>query len=99
MKRIVLTMVAVAVLCFVATQAQAAGVAVTVGGWGAPVYAVHHHHHGWHGPVIVNPPVIYPPRVIVPAYPPVYSVPRVYYGTPSGSFYYNGPGVSLGVGF
>jgi hypothetical protein len=103
MKRVVLALVAVAVLCIAASQAQAAGVAVTVGGWGPSAHVVHHH-PGWRRPVVVHPPVIYPPRVFVPAtptyvYPPVYSVPRVYYGGPSGSFYYSGPGVSVGVGF
>ena len=102
MKRVVLALAAVAVLCIAANQAQAAGVAVTVGGWDPPAHVVHH--HGWRRPVVVHPPVFYPPRVIVPAYPPVvyppvYSVPRVYYGGPNGSFYYRGPGVSLGVGF
>lgn len=103
MKRIVLTLVAVAVLCIAANQAQAAKVVVTAGGGYAPIHAVHHH-PGWHHPVVVHRPVIVRPPVFVPTYPqvvypPVYSVPRVYYGSPSGSFYYNGPGVSLGIGF
>ena len=103
MKRVVLALAAVAVLCIAASQVQAAGVAVTAGGWGPPVHAVHHH-HGCYRPMVMHPPMIYRPPVFVPVYPrmmypPVYSVPRVYYGGPSGSFYYNGPGVSLGIGF
>lgn len=99
MRRVVLALVAV-VVCVVASQAQAAHV---VRGW-SPAVPVVHHHHGWHRPAFVHSPVFVRPPVVVPTYPrvwypPVYSMPRVYYGGPSGSFYYNGPGVSLGIGF
>ena len=105
MKRIIVTLVAVAVLGIAASEAFAGGVVV---GWGPPAHVVRHH-HGWYGPAVVYPPVIARPAVVVPcpapatvvypAYPPIYRVPQYYYGGLRGTFQYSGPGVSVGVGF
>jgi hypothetical protein len=48
----------------------------------------------WARPVVVAPLTVYP-RVV---YPRVYSYPY-YYSVPSSGFYYQGPGLSIGVGF
>jgi len=83
-----------------------AGPSLANGYW-APA---HHHHYGYAGPyysagyrpvVVVPAPVFgyatYPP-VVAPVYAPVAPGPY-YYGAPSVSFGYRGPGVSVGVGF
>jgi hypothetical protein len=95
MKRVALVLVTLGVLCLAAAPVQAGG--------------YHHGHHngyhggyygGYYGPVVVRAPVLVAPRVVVPApiYPPVYRT-RYYYPEPSYGFYYQGRGVSIGVGF
>jgi hypothetical protein len=94
MKRFALILATLAILCVAATQAQAHG---------------YHHGYGvyyggyYRAPVVVCPPVWVAPQAFVPT--PVY--PRVYrpscnypyaYG-PSCGFYYQGSGLSIGVGF
>ncbi len=88
MRRVALILATFAILCVTASQVQA-----------------HHHGHGyhhggWYGPAVVRPHAwVAPPMVMpVPVYPPVYR-PRYYYPTPGYGFYYQGRGVSVGVGF
>jgi hypothetical protein len=58
---------------------------------------------GYYGPVVVRPPVWVGPRAIVPVpptavYGPAYACP--YYAPyPRYGFYYQGRGLSLGIGF
>jgi hypothetical protein len=91
MKRLALTLAVAGILCLTAGITQA-----------------HDYHHG-HGnyyrghndvvivrpPVWANPPVVVRPRVV---YPPVYRY-RYCEPAPSFGFRYNGPGLSVGVGF
>lgn len=52
-----------------------------------------HGHHGYYrAPVVMYPPVYARPQVVVPAYP-------YYYNQPHGSFYFNGPRFSFGIGY
>ena len=90
MRRVALILVTLGILCLAAGQAQAHPSHHSCGGY----------YHGYYGPVVVARPVwIAPPVVVsVPAYPPVYR-PQCYYPAPAASFYYRGPGLSIGVGF
>ena len=93
MKRVLLILATLGILCFAGSQAQANG----YHGHGGYYYGGHHGYH--HGPVVVRSPWVAPPVIVrVPAYPPVYA-PRCYYPGPSYGFYYQGRGLSIGVGF
>lgn len=95
MKRVALILATVAILCVAAAgQAQA--------------HPYHHGHGGYHGayyggyyrPVVVRPTVVYSPAVVpAPIYPPYYGnrcdYPAPYYS----NFYYQGRGLSIGIGF
>lgn len=87
MKRFTLILATLAILCVTAGQAQAHG---------------YHHGHGGYRPAYCGPAVVYraPPVVVVPprVYPPVYDY-RYYGPRPSSGFYYQGRGISIGVGF
>jgi hypothetical protein len=91
MKRLALILTVAGILCVSASQAWAHG---------------YHHGHGnyYYGrpgvvvvrpPVWVDSPVIVRPRVV---YPPVYRY-RYFEPAPAFGFRYEGPGVSVGVGF
>ena len=91
MRRALLILATFGIVCLAANQVQA-----------------HEYHHGYglyhHGPVIVRAPLVVGPTVVVPApvypqvvYPPMYRYP--YYPRPAYGFYYQGRGLSLGVGF
>ena len=101
MRRVACVLTVLGILCVAAGQAQADG-------W-------HHggyyggHHGGYYGNVVVRPifvspqfavPVLPPPRVV---YPPYTYRPacgyRYYAPAPSAGFYYQGRGLSLGVGW
>ena len=90
MRRVALILTILGTLCVAAGQAQAND--------------FHHgrgyYYGGYHGPVVVRTPVWAAPAVVVPApvYPRVYG-PRCYYPGPSYGFYYQGRGLSIGVGF
>jgi hypothetical protein len=91
MRRVALILATLGILCLAVGQAQA--------------HVYHHgyggYHHGYYGPVVVRPPVwVAPPVVVRPrvVYPPVYPS-GCYYDYPSSGFYYQGPRVSVGVGF
>jgi hypothetical protein len=94
MKRIALILATFGILCVAVGQAQAGD--------------FHHGYHGYHGyygghhnnVVVVRSPVWVAPRVVVPVpvYPPVYR-PGCYYPAPAYGFYYQGRGLSIGVGF
>ena len=90
MKRVTLILATLAILCVTAGQIQAHGY--------HPGHGVYH--HGYRGPVVVRSPGwIAPPVVVrVPSYPPVYRY-RYYDPSPSYGFYYQGRGLSIGVGF
>lgn len=87
MRRFALMLATLGILCVAAGQAQAHGY--------RPYYGGHGYHHGYCAPAVVYPRVWAPPVVVVPprAYPPVY-VAR-----PGTGFYYQGRGVSIGIGF
>ena len=88
MRRVALILATLGILCVAAGQVQAHG---------------YHHGHayygGYYGAVVVRPPVVIAPPVVVapPIYPTYY--PRCYYSAPSYGFYYQGRGLSIGVGF
>lgn len=90
MRRFALMLATLGILCVAASQVQA--------------HDYHHGHGGYHrsyyGPAMVYPRVWAPPAVIVraPVYPPVYGY-RYCAPRPSSGFYYQGRGVSIGVGF
>jgi hypothetical protein len=91
MKRVALILAVVGILCLGIGQIQAND--------------FHHGHHGYyggyrHGPVVVARPIWIAPAAVVPyaVYPPVYRPWYYYPGTASG-FYYQGRGVSIGIGF
>ncbi len=93
MKRAAMVLAVLGVLCISAGQ----------------VWAHDHHkghgkyYHGHRGPVVVRPAVVVPPPVVVRprvVYPPYYGYGYGYYDPcPSFGFRYNGPRVSVGVGF
>ena len=99
MRRVLWMLATLGVLCTAVSQVQAHD------GY------EHHHGHGYYAweraPIVVAPRVA--PRVVevVPepfyppvAYPPVvYARPWRYYPGPACGVYYNGPGLSIGVGF
>jgi hypothetical protein len=91
MRRIALILATLGILCVAVSQVQAHGYHHGYGGY----------YRGYYGPVVVRPPVVVAPPIIVRprvVYPPVYGY-RYYDPSPSGGFYYQGPGVSVGVGF
>ena len=99
MKRAVCLLTVLGILCVAASQAQA--------------HDYYHHggryHHSYFGVVVPAPPVVVSPRVYYPVAPAPVVYPRaVYYPTyryrycqpvPRGGFYYQGRGLSLGVGW
>jgi hypothetical protein len=98
MRRVALILAVLGVLCVGVGQAQAYG----------PYH--HGHHRAYYGPMVVRPPVWAVPQVVVAApvvvyrqpacYPPVYSYPYRYYApVPRAGFYYQGRGLSLGIGW
>lgn len=110
MKRFAIALGTVALVLMLLTASQGfaapttAAIAAATLGPAAPAFHGHHGHHGHHGqwtpshyPVYRSPHYCGTPAVVVvPRYPvPTYSG---YYGTQSG-FYYNGPRLSIGVGF
>jgi hypothetical protein len=85
MRRVTLILAILGILCVAVGQVQAHG--------------YHHNHgpayyHGYRGPVVMRPPVVIAP----PIYPPIYR-PRCYEPVPYYGFYYQGRGLSIGVGF
>jgi hypothetical protein len=100
MRRVTLILATFAVLCLAAGQARADGYHHGHGGYGG-------HHGGYYGPMMVRPLVRIAPPVVVPApiFAPAYPVAPTgypywnYYPGPSYGFYYQGRGVSVGVGF
>ena len=92
MRRIALTLLmTLGTLCLAAGKVQA--------------HEYHHGHDHWYGGprqevVVVRPPLWIAPPVIAPVrvYPPVYRY-GYYCPAPSAGFYYQGRGLSIGVGF
>jgi hypothetical protein len=98
MRRALLVLTTLGILCFAGSYAQA-------GGYYHHGHGPYHHgpyHHGrFYGPVVVRPPVVYAPPIVVRprvVYPPVYGYPYYEPAAPF-NFYYQGRGVSVGVGF
>lgn len=98
MRRVLLILATLGTLCLAASQVQADGHGHYYGGHGG-------HYAGYYGRSMVHPPVWVRPAMIVPApiypravYPPAYCYPRYNFG-PTYGFYYQGRGLSLGVGF
>jgi hypothetical protein len=108
MRRVAYVLTVLGILCLAASQAQANG------GHHGGYYGGYHgggYHHGYYPggvgfaqPVFVAPrfvaPVLLPPRVVYPPY--TYRpgcVYRYYEPAPRIGFYYQGRGLSLGVGW
>jgi hypothetical protein len=90
MRRVALILATLGILCLAAGQLQA--------------HEYHHGHHGYPGhyayyraPVVVRAAPVVVPYV---AYPPVCRPwPYYYYPAPASGFYYQGRGLSIGIGF
>ena len=89
MRRIALMLAILGILCVAAGQVQA-----------HEYHYVYGHHHGWCVPVVVRPHVWVGPRAVipVPVARPVYPY-GCYYPGPACGVYYQGRGLSIGVGF
>jgi hypothetical protein len=91
MKRLILPLVLLGVLCVAASTASA-------GPW-LRRHRVLYGPHVVHRPIVAA-PVVVAPRVFYRPYVAPYYVPQVRYYTPGyGAFYYGGPGVSVRVGW
>jgi hypothetical protein len=100
MRRIALFLAVLGILGVAASQVQAHSY-YHHGGYPHGYYGSYY--GGYYGPVVVRPPVWVGPRVVVPVGPPAVCRPAYgypYYAPyPRYGFYYQGRGLSLGIGF
>jgi hypothetical protein len=92
MRRVLMILAVLGILGLAAGQAQAHGY------YYHPAY--HHGYYGYYAPVVVRPAVVVPvaPPGYYSAYPPVYGY-RYYAPCPRYGVYYQGRGLSIGIGF